>query len=598
MTGSVTARPEPERSTFLGGQVKYGAAGEPLGCCQSRPTRYCCLATAVLGCLVLLLGVVVLAAGQGLLEGAILKTMALNPGSERLESWLNPPVQAHLTAYSFHVTNPEAVMQGKKPIVEEVGPFVYKAVTVKDSVDEETNKEHLEYNEDGETLTYRPRKFYFIDLSQSAGDPDTTFITVPNIPLLTGFSKIRDMGLGKGLAADVVKNTGLGTPFINISFTGLLWGYKDELPCMSHTRPVECGAPEGEIDIFADDSGDDWEDEDWKRKKRAAGRYKRETEDEQEFDFKRADFDSLVKPKAELVDCKCEWGLFRDRNVTLRKPVKMHHGMADLKKKGWVEEFNSSPNMNWWQPGSTCDKLGGQDGATLPPGVMKTDAMDMFISLMCRRINLEYEKDVDHLGLNSYRFIPPANAMGSHTDPDPKARNLANSCYCLKDQGFSCFKSGVLNMEPCKRSTQLPKGAPIALSFPHFYQADPSYLSAVSGLSPDKEKHQFYVDVAPEFGFPLAIRPRFQLNVIIKRDKDIELMSHFAEELILPFLWAQDGFSEPSVEMAEAIQFGLSAPSKLSMLGGTCLLVVGGGMLLVALGWGLWTRRRGKGSEL
>ena len=68
--------------------------------------------------------------------------------------------------------------------------------------------------------------------------------------------------------------------------------------------------------------------------------------------------------------------------------------------------------------------------------------------------------------------------------------------------------------------------------------------------------------------------------------------SNFVDELILPFLWAQDGFSEPSPEMAEAIQFGLSAPSKLSMLGGASLLVVGGAMLLAALGWALWVRRQ------
>jgi len=589
MTGSVTAR--PEQTTFIGGHVKYG--GAEAGCCHSRATRCCCLISSILGVLVLAVGLIAMLTGKGMIEGSILKSMALHPGSDRLQSWLNPPVQAHLTAYSFHVTNPEAVMQGKKPILKEVGPFVYKAVNVKDSINKDTGKENLEYNEDGETLTYRLRKFYFIDLSQSVGDPDTTFITVPNIPLLTGFSKIRDMSWGKGTAADVVKNTGLGTPFINVSFTGLLWGYNDELPCMSLARPDECGAPEGEIDIFADDSsdGDEWGDDDWKRKKRSAGRYKREAEKDLEIELKAADFDSMQKPKAEYVDCKCEWGLFRDRNVTLRKPVKIHHGMADLSKKGWVEEFDSSPNMNWWQPGSTCDKLGGQDGATLPPGIMKTDPMDMFISLMCRRINLEYEKDVEHLGLNSYRFIPPANAMGSHDDPDLEARNPANSCYCLKDQGFSCFKSGVLNMEPCKRSEALPKGAPIALSFPHFYQADPSFLAAVSGLSPNKEKHQFYVDIAPDFGFPLAIRPRFQLNAIIKRDTDIEMMSNFAEELILPFLWAQDGFSEPSEEMAEAIKFGLSAPSKLSMLGGACLLVVGGAMVLAALGWALWYRK-------
>ena len=38
----------------------------------------------------------------------------------------------------------------------QVGPFVYKAVTVKDSVNSD-GSENLVYGEDGRTLTYRPR---------------------------------------------------------------------------------------------------------------------------------------------------------------------------------------------------------------------------------------------------------------------------------------------------------------------------------------------------------------------------------------------------------------------------------------------------------
>ena len=93
----------------------------------------------------------------------------------------------------------------------------------------------------------------------------------------------------------------------------------------------------------------------------------------------------------------------------------------------------------------------------------------------------------------------------------------------------------------------------------------------MEGLSPSKSKHEFYVDIAPDFGFPLAIRPRFQLNAVINRDPDVPamkviiimmmmmmitmmMMKDFADELILPFLWAQDGFSEPSQEMADAIR--------------------------------------------
>jgi len=274
--------------------------------------------------------------------------------------------------------------------------------------------------------------------------------------------------------------------------------------------------------------------------------------------------------------------------VTLRKPVRINHGMGDLSKKGEVVEYNDDTALNWWQPGSYCDKVGGQDGGTLPPLVEKSDAMELFIDLMCRKVNLEYEQEVEHAGLNSLRFIAPANTLGSHDDDDPDRVNKANECFCLKDDGFSCFKSGVLNLAPCKRSESLPEGAPIALSFPHFYQSHPSFREAVGGMVPEKEKHQFYVDISPQFGFPLAIRPRFQLNAVIRGDSDIEIMRNFPDELVLPFLWAQDGFSEPSEEMAEAIKFGLSAPKKISFIGGALFLLIGGGMCLVVLMW--WWR--------
>jgi hypothetical protein len=94
-----------------------------------------------------ILGVVALFAVKGMIEKKILKyveirssflrkilfyaiflsrSMALSPGTDRTRSWLTPPVQPHLTAYAFHLTNPEAVVAGKKPILEERGPFVYK----------------------------------------------------------------------------------------------------------------------------------------------------------------------------------------------------------------------------------------------------------------------------------------------------------------------------------------------------------------------------------------------------------------------------------------------------------------------------------------
>ena len=62
------------------------------------------------------------------------------------------------------------------------------------------------------------------------------------------------------------------------------------------------------------------------------------------------------------------------------------------------------------------------------------------------------------------------------------------------------------------------------------------------------------------------------------------------DELVLPFLWAEDGFSEPSVDMADAILFGLSVGTTLSKIGGTCLIVLGGGIVFAAMCWLLWAK--------
>ena len=35
------------------------------------------------------------------------------------------------------------------------------------------------------------------------------------------------------------------------------------------------------------------------------------------------------------------------------------------------------------------------------------------------------------------------------------------------------------------------------MSFPHFYNADPFYLSQVDGLNPVKEKHEFFMAFEP-----------------------------------------------------------------------------------------------------
>jgi hypothetical protein len=74
-------------------------------------------------------------------------------------------------------------------------------------------------------------------------------------------------------------------------------------------------------------------------------------------------------------------------------------------------------------------------------------------------------------------------------------------CYCAKNQltGSNkisacveeCVPSGVRGISKCRF------GAPAFVSFPHFYEADPSYVQNIGGLNPSKNLHEFYIAVEP-----------------------------------------------------------------------------------------------------
>lgn len=74
-------------------------------------------------------------------------------------------------------------------------------------------------------------------------------------------------------------------------------------------------------------------------------------------------------------------------------------------------------------------------------------------------------------------------------------------CFCAKSQliGINnispsveeCVPSGVRSISKCRF------GAPAFVSFPHFYQADPLYLSNITGLNPSQNLHEFYIIVEP-----------------------------------------------------------------------------------------------------
>lgn len=99
--------------------------------------------------------------------------------------------------------------------------------------------------------------------------------------------------------------------------------------------------------------------------------------------------------------------------------------------------------------------------------------------LLGRTITLEHTENIEESDQKLHRFAGTEKLFSNKTD------NPDNWCF------DSHTPSGVFDTSSCRY------GTPAFISFPHFYLADPYYLNQVDGLNPQKELHEFHIDLEP-----------------------------------------------------------------------------------------------------
>ncbi|GJQ88462.1 hypothetical protein Trydic_g14736, partial [Trypoxylus dichotomus] len=62
-----------------------------------------------------------------IIDDQIYRNVRLVDGTEQYKRWQDLPITVYYTVYMFNVTNPDEVMyENAIPIVNEVGPYVYR----------------------------------------------------------------------------------------------------------------------------------------------------------------------------------------------------------------------------------------------------------------------------------------------------------------------------------------------------------------------------------------------------------------------------------------------------------------------------------------
>lgn len=200
----------------------------------------------------------------------------------------------------------------------------------------------------------------------------------------------------------------------------------------------------------------------------------------------------------------------------------MNTGKGNYCEASQIERWNGMDYLPFWST-PYANMVNGTDGSFFSPYVKRDQRRYLFFSDMCRSMALEYEYDSSVKGVDTLHFHFPDDLLANTTiNPD-------NIGFCVTPE--KCYDSGVINAASCR------EGAPALLSLPHLYNAAKVYQDGITGMHPNKTKHDSVFDVEPMSGVVFRSARRLQVNMEVHKSKYITQLKNVRNFTVFPVLW-------------------------------------------------------------
>ncbi|KAI2804845.1 hypothetical protein BLOT_003833 [Blomia tropicalis] len=406
----------------------------------------------------------------------ILDKVALGPNSSSYGDWQKSNIPIYTKFYLFNITNPDQMLKGKKPVLEEIGPYVFR---------HEFEKIDINWNQENDTVEYRQIKRWIFEPSMTERSLDDE-IYHANVPLMSAVVQIQTSPLEEQYTAfeslnSLIEAFGMRAILRHRVSDLLFNGYHDSLlVSASNFYPTQVTQTKfGWFYDRNDTSSDGW--------------YRIFT-------------GMQDHTKLGLINT---WE--GDEELTKWKEGHKCRSFEMVSAGDLQPPFITRTNRHFLQylDGNTRED-------PLPP-------LRMFIGDMCRVFELEPTIATNVMGMPTQRYR--ANPMQFNYSL------VENQCYC---QMAKCPPNGLYHVGVCA------KGSPIYISFPHFLYADSSVQKSVIGMNPSVDKHEYFMDFDKNLAAPLKVDIRLQVNLLFKKVKEIEIMESWPDnlEIYLPQFWS------------------------------------------------------------
>lgn len=170
-------------------------------------------------------------------------------------------------------------------------------------------------------------------------------------------------------------------------------------------------------------------------------------------------------------------GAFNGTEDSLFKVFRGSKNYADL---GRVISVDDEDEMDIWDDEvGECNAIKGTDGLIFSPLRKREDPVVAYEKMTCRSFFVPFERKTKYRGIPVDEFTYDLGDV--QNEPD-------NLCFCREED--QCPVKGTMDLFPCV-------GAPITVSMPHFYNADPSLAAKIADgvMRPNKKAHQIFLKI-------------------------------------------------------------------------------------------------------
>ncbi|KAH0625378.1 hypothetical protein JD844_014855 [Phrynosoma platyrhinos] len=175
------------------------------------------------------------------MKSGIGENVRLDPNSIAFNLWKDIPVPFFMSVYFFEVLNPNEVLRGAKPMVNQRGPYVYREYRVKDNIT---------FN-DNDTVSFMEYRQFHFQADMSNGS-ESDYVVVPNMLVMGAAVMLEDLPFAVKLTISSTFAFFKQSAFMNRTVGEVMWGYDD--PLIDFLNSIKPGLIpfKGKFGLFAD----------------------------------------------------------------------------------------------------------------------------------------------------------------------------------------------------------------------------------------------------------------------------------------------------------------------------------------------------------